>query len=85
MAEDATWSDSMPGTYDRFLGPMLFAPCADYLARTLASSTPRRVLELAAGTGIARVASENGRLDLKDSTLVQSAPFEPFVNVSWVG
>lgn len=31
------------------------------------------------------VASENGRLDLKDSSLVQSAPFEPFVNVSWVG
>lgn len=56
MADDATWADAMPGTYDRLLGPMLFAPCAAYLAQTIVPSAPRRVLELAAGTGIATAA-----------------------------
>jgi SAM-dependent methyltransferase len=53
MSTDASWVDSMPAIYDRALGPALFAPFAAQLADLMASLAPRRVLELAAGTGIA--------------------------------
>lgn len=46
----------MPETYDRCLGPALFAPFAAELAGRAATLGPRRVLELAAGTGIATAA-----------------------------
>ena len=52
MADDATWLDTMPEIYDRCLGPVLFRPYAQHLARRAAASAPRDVLELAAGTGI---------------------------------
>ncbi len=53
MTEETSWVDSMPAVYDRALGPALFAPFATYLAEATAALAPRRVLELAAGTGIA--------------------------------
>ena len=53
MDEDARWVGSMPQVYDRALGPALFAPFASYLAGQAAARHPRRVLEVAAGTGIA--------------------------------
>jgi SAM-dependent methyltransferase len=43
----------MPEVYDRALGPALFAPFAAHLAALTAAIAPRRLLELAAGTGIA--------------------------------
>lgn len=43
----------MPEVYDRCLGPALFAPFATHLAGIAAALAPGRVLELAAGTGIA--------------------------------
>jgi len=43
----------MPETYDRCLGPALFAPFAVHLGAMAAALSPHRVLELAAGTGIA--------------------------------
>ncbi len=46
----------MPETYDRCLGPALFAPFAAHVATMVAALRPRRVLELAAGTGIATAA-----------------------------
>jgi SAM-dependent methyltransferase len=45
------WSGSMPDDYDRLLGPVLFEPYAADLARRVAAAAPRRILELAAGTG----------------------------------
>jgi len=42
----------MPRLYDELLGPVLFAPFAVELADRAAALRPRRVLELAAGTGI---------------------------------
>jgi SAM-dependent methyltransferase len=51
-AEGPRWVGSMPEVYDRLLGPVLFQPYAVELARRVASSSPDRVLELAAGTGI---------------------------------
>lgn len=49
---DATFSGSVPEHYDRFLGPLLFAPYADDLAARVRSLEPQDVLEIAAGTGI---------------------------------
>jgi SAM-dependent methyltransferase len=46
----------MPAFYDRYLGPVLFAPYAPDLARRLADIGSGRVLEIAAGTGIATAA-----------------------------
>jgi SAM-dependent methyltransferase len=52
VASDASWLDTMPGCYDRDLGPALFAPYGQHLAAMAAESAPRSVLEIAAGTGI---------------------------------
>jgi SAM-dependent methyltransferase len=53
MSTEARWDGSMPEVYDRNLGPALFAPFARQLAGVVSSHSPSRVLELAAGTGIA--------------------------------
>ncbi len=53
MSADASWVESMPEIYHRCLGPALFAPFAVRLAELAATLAPARVLELAAGTGIA--------------------------------
>jgi SAM-dependent methyltransferase len=42
----------MAEVYDRFLGPVVFHPFAVDLARRCAGLAPRRVLEVAAGSGI---------------------------------
>ena len=52
MAVDPSFSGSVPALYDRFGGPMLFAPYAADLAGRLAGLAEGRVLETAAGTGI---------------------------------
>ncbi len=49
---DAAFGGSIPDLYDRHLGPMLFVPFADDLARRALARPARRVLEVAAGTGI---------------------------------
>ena len=43
---------SMPEAYDRWLAPAVFHPFAVDLAQRAARLTPRRVLEIAAGTGV---------------------------------
>lgn len=53
MTADAQWHGSMPEVYDRCLGPVVFAPYAVELARRAAQLHPARVLELAAGSGVA--------------------------------
>src|SRR3954466_7667565 len=50
---DRQFAGSIPETYDRFLGPLLFEPYARDLAARLAALAPARVLETAAGTGVA--------------------------------
>src|SRR4051794_35372477 len=50
---DREFAGSIPETYDRFLGPLLSEPYARDLAARLAALTPARVLETAAGTGVA--------------------------------
>src|SRR3954468_9420824 len=50
---DRQFAGSIPETYDRYLGPLLFEPYARDLAARLAALAPTRVLETAAGTGVA--------------------------------
>ncbi|GAA4920212.1 methyltransferase family protein [Actinomycetospora succinea] len=49
--ESARWVGSMPEVYERCLVAPFFRPFAGELARRTAHGDPRRVLELAAGTG----------------------------------
>lgn len=53
MNDATAFTGTVPEIYDRDLGPVLFAPFAADLARRVAAARPARVLELAAGTGIA--------------------------------
>lgn len=50
---DKHFHGSIPDLYDRFLVPLIFEPYADDLARRVASRPAGRVLEVAAGTGVA--------------------------------
>lgn len=50
--EHTKFSGSIPAAYDRYLGPILFQPYAEDLARRLTVNKPGSVLELACGTGI---------------------------------
>ena len=53
MATDQAFTGSVPATYDRFLGPMLFEAYAADMADRVAELAPKTILETAAGTGIA--------------------------------
>jgi SAM-dependent methyltransferase len=50
--KDRLWVRSMSEAYDRWLALAVFHPFAVDLARRAARRTPRRVLEIAAGTGV---------------------------------
>lgn len=52
---DAVFAGSTPSLYHRYLGPTLFKPYGTDLARRVAGFSPQKVLETAAGTGIATV------------------------------
>jgi len=52
----AAFAGSVPGLYDRHLGPLLFEPYAEEVARRAAQWRPKRILETAAGTGIVTAA-----------------------------
>ena len=49
---DRLFGSSVPEVYDTFLVPLIFEPYARDLARRAASRRPKRVLEVAAGTGV---------------------------------
>lgn len=53
MAETDVFRHSTPSLYDRYMGPLLFEPYARYVAQRVARLQPSRILETAAGTGIA--------------------------------
>ncbi|MEW2400919.1 class I SAM-dependent methyltransferase [Streptomyces sp. NPDC046862] len=46
------WSESMPAAYEQYLVPVVFRPFAEDLTAKAAALRPRRILELAAGTGV---------------------------------
>jgi len=49
---DKVFGGSIPELYDTYLVPLIFEPYAMDIARRLASRHPKRVLEVAAGTGV---------------------------------
>jgi ubiquinone/menaquinone biosynthesis C-methylase UbiE len=49
---DAVFAGSIPALYDRHLGPLLFVPYAENVARRMAHLKSGALLETAAGTGI---------------------------------
>jgi SAM-dependent methyltransferase len=74
----AEFSGSVPGFYDRYLGPVLFEPYAVDLASRLPAGDRLRVLEIACGTGIV---TRRLRESLGDSaTLVATDLNEAMVN-----
>jgi trans-aconitate methyltransferase len=52
VATDKLFSGSIPEIYDRFLVPLIFESYARDLAKRVAKTDPRDVLETAAGTGV---------------------------------
>ncbi|HVF83420.1 MAG TPA: methyltransferase domain-containing protein [Sphingomicrobium sp.] len=55
-SSDTSFGGSIPAIYDRHLAPYLFVPYADEVARRAAALAPSRILETAAGTGLATAA-----------------------------
>lgn len=51
-ANNVAFTGSVPENYDRYLGPMLFEPYADDLAKRIPPRDGLSVLEVACGTGI---------------------------------
>ena len=49
---DTRFAGSIPVLYEHYLVPMIFAPYAADLVRRVAERKPRRILEIAAGTGV---------------------------------
>jgi SAM-dependent methyltransferase len=52
LQTDTAFAGSIPQLYERYLVPLIFEPYAVDLAARVASRTPARVLEIAAGTGV---------------------------------
>src|SRR3954468_17045741 len=52
VTADRVFGGSIPALYDRYLGPMIFAPYADDLAARLAGLRDGSLVETAAGTGV---------------------------------
>jgi len=78
---DKLFNGAIPEIYDKLLVPLIFEPYALDLAKRVAATHPRKVLETAAGTGvltraIALQISKDARLsvtDLNPSMLAQAA------------
>jgi SAM-dependent methyltransferase len=49
---DKVFAGSIPALYEQYLVPMIFAPYAADLVRRVVGLKPRRILEIAAGTGV---------------------------------
>ena len=49
---DKVFSGSIPGSYDRYMVPLIFQPYAEDLAQRAATLSPVAVLETAAGSGV---------------------------------
>jgi hypothetical protein len=78
LAETDVFTHSTPSLYDRYMGPLLFEPYAQYVAERAALLRPERILETAAGTGIVTRAVElSSRVIAKDAAhgIVLGSPF----------
>jgi SAM-dependent methyltransferase len=90
-ATDKVFAGSIPKIYQGYLVPLIFEPYADDLARRLASRPVERVLEIAAGTGVATRAlasqlpghTEIVATDLNQAMLDQAAAIGTPRRVEW--
>jgi ubiquinone/menaquinone biosynthesis C-methylase UbiE len=90
-AEDTVFAGSIPEIYERYLVPLIFQSYARDLARRLAKTEPRNVLETAAGTGaltraIASCVSAHARIiatDLNQPMLLQAATKSRDGRIEW--
>jgi SAM-dependent methyltransferase len=88
---DTIFAGSIPALYDKCLGPLIFEPYADDLAKRLSRLTEGGVLETATGTGIVTRALLRSlpanvsvvATDLNQPMLDHAAAQTPFSNVSW--
>jgi len=87
---DALFSGEIPGIYDRCLGPLLFQPYADDLASRVKGLDGKRLIEIAAGTGIVtRALAQNfpdARIeatDLNESMVELASASSSSRNVRW--
>jgi len=90
-AGDLAFTGAVPEMYQRCMVPLIFEPYAADLARRAAASKPRRVLEVAAGTGVVtrRLAAALGpestivATDLNPAMLEQAAALGTDAPVEW--
>lgn len=88
---DTIFAGSIPALYDKYLGPLIFQPYADDLAKRLSNLNAGRVLETAAGSGVvtrALLRSLPGSVsvvatDLNQPMLDHADAQTSFSNVSW--
>jgi ubiquinone/menaquinone biosynthesis C-methylase UbiE len=76
---DAAFSGSIPAIYDRYLAELLFNDYATDIARRTAALKPQRVLETAAGTGLATAAIVE---QLPDASLVATDLNQAMIDVA---
>ena len=76
---DAAFSGSIPAIYDRYLAELLFNDYAADIARRTAALNPQRILETAAGTGLATAAIVER---LPDATLVATDLNQAMIDVA---
>lgn len=78
-ATDTAFEGSIPAIYDRFMVPLVFRPYADALADRARAHRPSRILETAAGTGVATEALHRA---LPDSEIVATDLNPPMLEVA---
>lgn len=74
MADDKSFTGSIPKIYESYLVPLLFEDYAADLVRRLATRSPTRVLEIAAGTGVVTRAMARG---LPSTTVLVATDLNP--------
>lgn len=78
-ATDTVFAGSIPAIYDRYMVPLLFRPYASLLAERTQAFRPARILETAAGTGIATAALHDA---LPDAEIVATDLNQPMLDLA---
>jgi ubiquinone/menaquinone biosynthesis C-methylase UbiE len=79
VSTDTLFAGSIPATYDRYMVPLLFRPYAEEVAQRAAQWRPRRILEVAAGTGVVTEALHDG---LPDAEIVATDLNPPMLEMA---
>lgn len=61
---DKVFRGAIPEFYERYLVPLIFEPYARDLAARVTSAKPKRILEIAAGTGVVTRALASRQISL---------------------